>query len=516
MSKSHYSYQCRSLLPFCYFLRGLYEPSLLLVSNSGDRKAARLIVTKETPWKCCAKIEKMKIKERSLTSFVLAGFLAIFTTTVLQFTIFEGAILLNVNFLLLGGAFLVNIWAIFHYISHRNAGIACIQVSYYNAFGMILPGIIYLSVGLLPWVAGFRIYSDNLMFQTSALLLLASFALHLGIIRGLTFSGNQKTEIARYSEKRIFWVLVILFLLCLCAFAWIGPSIITMPRIELSSKVEEGRNTFGVFKRVSLVLFAVGLVAGYFARHSEHRQNRRVFMVLFILSAATLLIFVNPLNSARWRVMGFIVSFALIFFSFNSPKLKTTFFLLLLFGTIVVYPLIGVFSRSADQWNTLTAGQWQAFFAAGDFDGVQNVLQGIYYVQVEGVSWGFGMVSSIFAFVPPQIWVDKPVHSGRLAAELVGTINPNLAMPLPGEAFMNFGWFGIGFMYVVGRWIAAIDRNIRVASIPNFSFFVSVVIAGSALFVSRGALMSAMEFIGIIMISIMGIMLVGSRYTQHS
>ncbi|UWQ49563.1 hypothetical protein K3720_16940 [Leisingera caerulea] len=441
---------------------------------------------------------------RILFSFVFTAALAVGSLVLLNRTLLNGVLLQDLHYLYLGGAFMINLFAIYYYIVHPNAGFASIQVSYYFAFGALFPALVYTSIGLYPWPIAYQVVSQELLRETSFMCLVFSLFLHAGIfygMRGKYLPPARRT--AGLSAKMALPVLLAGYFFTLLLYAWIGLDIITTPRIQIEHTLSDaGEPRFAIFKRVSLLLFALSLVAGFIARNDPHPKNRRIFLWLFVVMAATLFVFVNPVNSARWRLIGFVASFILLFAPLNSTAAKFWTFWAMFAGSILLYPLLSVFSRTSRQWDRISSGAWQEFFAAGDFDGYQSMMHGVYWAQEFGLYLGSGLVNSALSFIPRQVWPDKPVHSGQIVSEWLGSANTNLSMPLFGEAYLNFHLFGAILIFFAGFAVARIDKLLRSEPSATLSYFAALVVGGSMLFITRGALQAVTEFVWQIMILI--------------
>ncbi|WP_170760849.1 hypothetical protein [Ruegeria lacuscaerulensis] len=445
----------------------------------------------------------------ALFNFALMIILSIGTVAILNWVLLNSVILSDVHFLYLGSAFAINLFAIYYYITHPNAGFATIQVSFYFAFGALFPALIYTAIGIYPWPIAYRVLSQELLRSTSLMCLVFSICLHIGIIYGMRVRAPSTTRPRMgVSAKRSFPLLIGGYFLVLLIYAWVGLDIITTPRILIEDTLSNSAGPrFGVFKRVSLLLFGLTLVAGFNARNDPHPNNRRIFLWLFIIMVITLFVFVNPINSARWRLIGFVSSFLLLFFPLNSTRAKLLAFLAMLGGSILIYPLVSVLSRTSRQWDRISSGAWREFFAGGDFDGYQSMMHAVYWAQEFGHFWGAGLINSSLAFVPRKLWPEKPAHSGTIVSEWLGSSNTNLSMPLFGEAYLNFHLLGAVLILYLGILISRIDRSLRSNPSATIPYFASVVIAGNMLFITRGSLQSVAEFIWQILLVIAPIIL---------
>ena len=81
------------------------------------------------------------------------------------------------------------------------------------------------------------------------------------------------------------------------------------------------------------------------------------------------------------------------------------------------------------------------------YDAFSNILVSIDYIYNHGIRYGMQLVAGLLFFIPRSIWNNKPMSGGlEIGNYLIDNYQTgatNLAMPLVGEAIMNFGYLGI-------------------------------------------------------------------------
>ena len=78
----------------------------------------------------------------------------------------------------------------------------------------------------------------------------------------------------------------------------------------------------------------------------------------------------------------------------------------------------------------------------GSFDAFQMFLRAL---ELGSVSYGYGFIGVLLFFIPRSIWPSKPLTSGIEISQLANLRLENVSMPIIGELYLNFWYFGIIF-----------------------------------------------------------------------
>lgn len=184
---------------------------------------------------------------------------------------------------------------------------------------------------------------------------------------------------------------------------------------------------------ISAIVLALWLV-----RHSPVGDRMRLragtlaggtLLVLFVVA--------NPFVSSRYVVLAAFGTVAMAFFLPRSRTAAIAWFLALIFAFLLAYPAASLF-RSENA--TVSS---DPILASKDFDGFQQAINTVTYVDRHGTSKGIHVVSGLLFFVPRGIWTGKAVPSTFPVAEERGYVFQNLSMPLPAEAYLDGGWPGV-------------------------------------------------------------------------
>lgn len=112
-----------------------------------------------------------------------------------------------------------------------------------------------------------------------------------------------------------------------------------------------------------------------------------------------------------------------------------------------------------------------SYLTEGHFDAYENIAYTMWFVDSEGHTLGRQLLGGVLFWIPRRFWPNKPVATGQvvyewLAQEGYTVYNANVAVPLPGEAYIDFGIFGVVILAIAhGFAIGAIDA--RLSLTPN-------------------------------------------------
>lgn len=223
------------------------------------------------------------------------------------------------------------------------------------------------------------------------------------------------------------------------------------------------RQTWRGWRRLTLAQLGVGLVA-----------------------AGLLFLFANPFSSSRFIVAA---AWGSVFLSALRPRTARSGLVGAVGGLIailVLYPYGNVFRSGAGSENTVRAGL--DAFVGPDFDGFQQVVNTLEYVETHGHTFGKYIISAAGYFVPRSLWESKALPASIDIAGDAGYWFTNLSLPLHAELFLEFGWFGailgVGALgYLGGR----CDREWLAGDSSRLSL-IAPVVALSILGVMRGPL----------------------------
>ncbi|WP_309648204.1 hypothetical protein [Nocardioides sp.] len=176
--------------------------------------------------------------------------------------------------------------------------------------------------------------------------------------------------------------------------------------------------------------------------------------VVAAVAAALLLVVANPFAFTRYLVLACFGAVAMSYFTPRKQLAAVAALGASLVAFLLAYPAANFFRTGT---TSSTSGY---LLATPDFDGFQQTINTVNYVDVEGISWASHIVSGLFFFVPRELWSAKAVPSAFPVAQERGYNFLNLSMPLPSEAYLDLGWIGVVLILGLlgGAW-ATLDRG---------------------------------------------------------
>jgi hypothetical protein len=168
-----------------------------------------------------------------------------------------------------------------------------------------------------------------------------------------------------------------------------------------------------------------------------------------------MVLFANPISNTRFISIAAFGSVALAVLRPRSPLAGRGFAVTLVVMTLAVYPLSDLMSPDSGPFTLQSA---LSVFAGKDFDGFQQIINSIDYVQDHGHTFGRYLLSTLLFFVPRSLWNGKATPSAIDVAEDRGYWFTNLSMPIHSEIFIEFGVVGLVlFAWFVGRLWSRMD-----------------------------------------------------------
>ncbi len=173
-------------------------------------------------------------------------------------------------------------------------------------------------------------------------------------------------------------------------------------------------------------------------RASGWADVRAVDAALFVLGLALVVVFANPLVNSRAMSAAALGSLVLLVLRPRSGRAGVWTAATLLVLTLVAYPAANVF-RGGEQ----TERQGLQFLASQDFDGFQQAINTVDFVEARGHSKGTYTVSGVLYIVPRAIWTDKERPASIDVATHRGYTFTNLSLPVHAELYLDFGPVGM-------------------------------------------------------------------------
>ncbi len=216
------------------------------------------------------------------------------------------------------------------------------------------------------------------------------------------------------------------------------------------------------------VLFMVpfgGLVLSFFYLKNIKKitPNTVFIFFIFLFMIVSLFWFKNPLTEKRNALGPIYISLIFLFL----PRLlnsNTKMLLFLFFSMVVIFPLVQIFTHVEYSFQEIinnpkyitdefSFDNFSTTYNTLNYDAFSNISATIEYVSINGLSYGYQLLSGLLFFIPRSIWTSKPNSSGELIGDYVidsyGFSFNNLSNPLVSEGYLNFGILGIILMAIV-------------------------------------------------------------------
>lgn len=209
------------------------------------------------------------------------------------------------------------------------------------------------------------------------------------------------------------------------------------------------------FVPAGLAAVALLLCAYMFSRvpMAQHPFGRGLALLFLAgVSLALALIYANPLANTRFLALTTFGPALLLLW--NPVRTFRGFLtvLVLFLAFLVVYPLAHVLQGSAFTVDT-------TIFAGPDFDGFQQIVNSMMYIDGTGHSGGIYLLSALGFFVPRSIWDGKSDPASLDVAAASDYNFVNLSLPVHAEIHLEFGWIGILLATWAAAWIwCRLDR----------------------------------------------------------
>ena len=160
---------------------------------------------------------------------------------------------------------------------------------------------------------------------------------------------------------------------------------------------------------------------------------------MLVVALGLVVLLANPFINTRALSAAALGSLVLLILRPRSRRAGVWMAVVLLVGTLVAYPAANFF-RGTEAVSSEPGFQ---SLASQDFDGFQQVINTIGFVDDNGHTWGTHTLSGILYIVPRSIWADKERPASIDVAAHRGYVFTNLSLPLPAEWYLDFGPVGM-------------------------------------------------------------------------
>ncbi len=347
--------------------------------------------------------------------------------------------------------------AMFAYVvaSDKPRAVSFVLLVFY-CYGFIMPGLYQLRADDYYWpsvatdvatatIASFIVFISVIFFAVGYF---TSLKLSFGRPSISVESGGSVWPQRRHAGSR--WVIFAISCLALAYVVFLlgkfGPAMFFGTRYEISQAIADAgldRSSRGLTRTLSQ---ALGLGSLAIAGYARFRIGVRGFLVTTAFFVALLANSIANFPTSIPRYWLVATAFVLLFTVFYRVFVSARRFIyvatpLMLF---LVFPTLGSYNRRGSEVDlTFKVVNPADYMASGDLDGFQSILNVVYMVSQEGISWGAHMMSVLLFFVPRSIWSGKTFSVGSEAADTVGYEFLTISMPFPGELYANGGFAAV-------------------------------------------------------------------------
>lgn len=326
------------------------------------------------------------------------------------------------------------------------------------------------------------IFDENL-YQNIALLILVSLVFYI-IIYVFVFDRLIKRD---YLRKQPFLVANSFVVLGISLISFIG--YLYLIRFDLSLILNRPPMFYmKTHTNLGLIGYAILLIVKLIPLMCLmyykllHKVNDKTTLILFLI------VLTMFFPTAAERVYVGIVYIPLLLLFVPKMRKKYNFVFMLMLGLLVVFPVLNNFRDGLGG----TEMNWEyQLFKTGHFDAFQNFML---VLEEEIITNGRQLLGSVLFFVQEGMWPGRPVGSGHLLGVSIGYDFFNVAMPLLGEGYINFGILGVFiFVLICASFNALMDVFMKKNKLTIFFKIVFYVFVAFELYVLRGDLMSSIK-----------------------
>lgn len=272
------------------------------------------------------------------------------------------------------------------------------------------------------------------VYITSAYYVLSSLLLYFLLyysghhfLNKFNFKVKERLSIPISKQLVILYLVSILasvFYLYLLKFKW--DLLLFRPfAYDLKSNTNLGLLGYALLSAVKLV----PVVVLYRYQFCVNKLTKHSILFLFFVFFCCF-----PLALPRGVMAIIYIPIFLLFF--KKLAFNHSFLLLFIFSFLIIFPFFNSF-RYLEQDRFKLSYQ---LFNTSHFDSFQNFMLLLKY---QIVTDGTQLLGDLLFFIPESLWPEKPAPTGFLLAHKLGFTHHNIAIPLIGEAYVNFAEIGI-------------------------------------------------------------------------
>ena len=362
----------------------------------------------------------------------------------------------------------------------------------YLLFGFCIPGLYQVRTGLYFWPS--TAISADLEQSAAMIVFISSLAFVLGYVLSVRRTPKEiapaqtRLNLSNWARAALL-ASAVSIMVTLYALQKLGPIPFFAPRevAEIYFRTNGiSLSQIGLTKTIAQG-FAIGSLCLSLFVFFRVRMRTLTTCLAMLVAISSNVIANFPLAIARFYLLAILIIIALFVFRKTTEKFHRLFTISIPLLLFFVFPTLGKFNRYKEVNFSFSDISPTEYLSHGDLDGFQSMMNAVYMVQVEGLNFGKSLLSAIFFFVPRSIWEGKAQPTGAAAAEVANYHYLNISMPLPGEFYVDGGYFFAALgMFIVGYMVAKIDR---LASFQDSKTPYAIIAIAFAAIILRGSLL---------------------------
>jgi len=402
-----------------------------------------------------------------------------------------------VTFLINGSFFLIQLAT----ISPLGFSLREIYYLFMVIFMFVAPLIQYIS-GQFPWWDTHLLTNERIIYTNTLILLFA-------VLFELTYTktkGHARTFVGKIFQKEIkhhrlyiSWMLIVSALYFVYVFRKASSIVLLFSRGTYGKVFTEVSQPVMLILDITLAGISVNLLAYVIATAKKRSSSSN--RTLLALSSLLVILLNFPTGRARFWTGAVYLG---IFLAWKRViKTKNAFKIIFITSFIILFPLLNLFRTQAINvvlGSNIKPPTFLETITTGDFDAYSMLVRTIAIVHEKGPTNGRQLLGNLLFFVPRSMWQNKPVGSGHEIAQRLGWSFTNVACPLVGEAYINFGIFGIPLFAIVLGYVTKKLDSVYYGSVVHFSCNVRAIellypfYIGFLFFILRGDLLSSLSY----------------------
>lgn len=326
-------------------------------------------------------------------------------------------------------------------VNPRRGGLS-LMVGFYFLFFVAVPAFVQVERNVFPFYAQ---YTRDQLSDGFFVLSVAQATLIVGHLIGDARAHGSAVapsgqDLGRVDLSRLYRR----FAVCLLGLSgliagYVGPEALLATRAD-GVVGDDG----GVVAQALLIGRSTSLVALCLCVMVLRQGGARGQKELTALASLIFLILNYPPGLSRFQLLGATLAVTVIAAPFFRTSTKVVFALLAPLFLVLAFPAIkalGLGGKVASPGASST--DVGAYLLRVDFDSYKQIVDATVYLEGSPLRHGENFLGALLFWVPRTLWEGKPVDSGRLVSSDLGYEYTNVSSPLPAEALLSSGVFGV-------------------------------------------------------------------------